>query len=264
MFMEEKEKICQEITVGFLLSSFLCMIFLWLPKFTGLEQMDIHTNAVVQGVSAAFLAAIYFLYYRMQKRMETDWLGKKKDGDDELWQKRYERYESLGTKKLNDRLSRHILKNDLTREVKKEFPGWILMVALYMQQENVEVALDKSYASAPGVLKVPLAKMLKELDEDPNSMDAYQNFLAEFEIADVQEAMDGLYSIFHGLSGDGQEEFHMITERNLKMSEQAQRLKEEDRRARLEIMMWMTTALTSVVLIVYMAATLFRFFQTAF
>jgi hypothetical protein len=95
-------------------------------------------------------------------------------------------------------------------------------------------------------------------------MDAYQNFLAEFEIADVQEAMDGLYSIFHGLSGDGQEEFHMITERNLKMSEQAQRLKEEDRRARLEIMMWMTTALTSVVLIVYMAATLFRFFQTAF
>ena len=48
---------------------------------------------------------------------------------------------------------------------------------LYLQVENVQVAIQKSYKTAPKVLQPEIFRLIEGLDDDPDSNIPYSEFL---------------------------------------------------------------------------------------
>lgn len=152
-----------------------------------------------------------------------------------------------------------VLKDDLKKEIKKTYPSWLIHLALLMQNENVQQSLFQSYDTAPGVIKPGLKQMLKTLNEDPNDVNAYITFLREFNIEDIEETMDSLYGITHGAGGIASEEFKLIINRNNKMIDQAEKIRNDEKATMFKAYSGYTTLAASVMLIVYMCAMMFAF-----
>lgn len=122
-------------------------------------------------------------------------------------------------------------KKKISREIEKEFPKWLMQLALMLQTDNVMVAMGKTLETAPFVIKADLQELLTRADEDPGSVVPYLQFLEEFDLPDVQSAMKILFSMNeYGAENSGKQIGGLI-QRNSIMTDRAERLKNEDEMA---------------------------------
>lgn len=105
-------------------------------------------------------------------------------------------------------------KKSLETEIAIKFPQWLMEVSLQLQSQNVQVALFNSIPTAPEVLKPELIKLKKRLDNEPESVIPYLDFMRDFNVPEIQSSMKMLYSISAGTGGDSNKQIAEIIRRN--------------------------------------------------
>ena len=149
----------------------------------------------------------------------------------------------------------------VAREIEKQFPNWLMEVALLLQTDNVQMAIRKSMDSAPEVLVYALEDLIDQLEEDPNAIEPYHRFLKEYRNPDVQSAMKMLYALSSGNAGDVTKQVEELIDRNNAMMDKAEKLEQEDKIAGMKVYILLPSLLASFKLMVDMALLLVVFLQ---
>ena len=149
----------------------------------------------------------------------------------------------------------------VAREIEKQFPNWLMEVALLLQTDNVQMAIRKSMDSTPEVLVYALEDLIYQLEEDPNAIEPYHRFLKEYRNPDVQSAMKMLYALSSGNAGDVTKQVEELIDRNNAMMDKAEKLEQEDKIAGMKVYILLPSLLASFKLMVDMALLLVVFLQ---
>ena len=76
------------------------------------------------------------------------------------------------------RIGHRLMKKNLIADVKSAFPKWLMDLALLIQSENVQVAIQKSREHIPVILKEEVNTLVERLDVEPESSAPYHRFLS--------------------------------------------------------------------------------------
>ena len=116
----------------------------------------------------------------------------------------------------------------ILKEINQKFPYWLRGIALSLQTENVYVAIRDSLDQAPYVLKEQIEILLHNIDEDPESILPYQNFLSEFDLPEIQSASRMLYSLTNCGKDDSEAQINTLIHRNNVLMDKAEWLQNEN------------------------------------
>lgn len=155
----------------------------------------------------------------------------------------------------------NLAKKKVAREIGKQFPNWLMEVALLLQTDNVQMTIRKSMESAPEVLVYALEELIDGLEENPNAIEPYHRFLKEYRNPDVQSAMKMLYALSSGNAGEVTKQVEELIDRNNAMMDKAEKLEQEDKIAGMKVYILLPSLLASFKLMVDMALLLVVFLQ---
>lgn len=116
----------------------------------------------------------------------------------------------------------------ILKEINQKFPYWLRGIALSLQTENVYVAIRDSLDQVPYVLKEQIEILLHNIDEDPESILPYQNFLSEFDLPEIQSASRMLYSLTNCGKDDSEAQINTLIHRNNVLMDKAEWLQNEN------------------------------------
>lgn len=228
--------------------------------------MSISDVAVYEIATVLYMIVELLIYLKADKKLSIDWLDEKSNKNYDM-QEQYLRVVNYDAKKEMKKsfvyasipailfmifcfrqsvigmavcavitvfmLCQHTVGHKLSRklvrrEIEKQFPGWLMEIVLRLQTENVQVAIMKSEESAPAVLKEPVYQLVQELTERPESADPYMNFLKDFSVPEIQEAMKRFYSLSSKGIGDIDRQMMEIIGRSNGMMRKAEKIRHED------------------------------------
>ena len=115
------------------------------------------------------------------------------------------------------------------RELQKAFPIWLRELALILQRKPVSAAIIESIHTAPFIMQFPLREMEKQFATDLVSIQPYQQFASEFDIAEISSAMKLLYAMNSAGREEMMGQINALLERNSKLQERSEELQESDR-----------------------------------
>lgn len=200
-------------------------------------DLEIAGYTLCQAASVLLLCLDMLICRRTEKKTARDWLKTGQMDEQVDWDKKYMRY------KKSRGFLRVVYERDMKKKVQLAFPQWLMEMALLLQSENVQVALHKSRQTAPPILRPAIGKLVEELNQNPESLEPYMNFLKEYQIPDVQSAMRMLYALSNGGYGNGNQHLTQIMRRNQELLDKAERSRNEDSLAGLYAL-FLTPALT--------------------
>ena len=248
----ERKKQMVDILLSVAASVCICAAILSLPVM----DMDISKEWVVQIASFLVIAANDLIVLKAQGYLGVDWLQVQLSEDESYYvqkmealreyqeEKEKKRSKLLGSMGIaaaavcfflqkewlvvfclllslflfqQHRIGKNLLRNNLIKEIKHQFPNWLLDLVLLLQSENVQVALQKSKEHVPGVLRKELHLLTERLAMQPEASAPYHAFLKEFDIPEVHSAMGILYSLSIGNSGNADKQINELVEKNLEM-----------------------------------------------
>lgn len=114
------------------------------------------------------------------------------------------------------------------REVTKTFPMWIRNLVLYLQTDNVHVAIKKSYETAPAVLKGEVLSFIRNLEKDPSSIRPYMEFLKDYNVPNLKMSVHYLYSLAQFGNSDMLAQLDYLIEQNGAMTITEEKMRNED------------------------------------
>jgi Ca2+/Na+ antiporter len=210
------------------------------------DRMDLNTGSsmIVQIVTMIVLGMDMLIFYAADRRLsQDDFIKKTSDGSYEagLEEKYFMKKEEAGTdrhkkfiKSLKGPFSiihEKTVRKIVTRQIEKDFPKWLISMALLLQNDTVQVAIEKSIDSAPVILKPHLKRLVDELRLEPTGIKPFMNFLSEYTLPEVRASMKVLYSLSENGNGATSAEIEEILKRNEKLVDRAGQLKNQDRMA---------------------------------
>ncbi|MBR3771226.1 MAG: hypothetical protein IKL07_03060 [Clostridium sp.] len=159
------------------------------------------------------------------------------------------------------KIGHHLAKKKVAREIEKQFPEWLMQVALLLQTDNVQIAIRKSLEDAPNVLRPALMELIIELEIEPDSLIPYNRFLRRYQNPDVQSAMQMLYALSVGNFINIGAQIDELIERNNTMMDKAEQLHQEDLVAGMKVYILLPSLLASFKLMIDMSLLLVLFLQ---
>lgn len=129
---------------------------------------------------------------------------------------------------LGDMLKKISCVKQITKEIMKMFPNWIRSLILYLQTENVQVAIQKSYKGSPEVLKPEVFKLIEGLDDEPDSAIPYSDFLSAYDVPSLKLSVSYLYSISQFGKEDMLAQLDYLIEQSSVLSINEEKLRNED------------------------------------
>lgn len=257
-FQKDKKKQIFNIGFSIAVSALICLVIQRaLPS-----QINIAENILVQIVTLILLVMDITLYAVADSRMATDWLETKHTLSDEQTQTYYKRvvnYDEEASKKkalvmaaiflvlsgglalvtkpymagvgivfalfafFKPQMSYKSAKRALETEIAVKFPQWLMGISLQLQSENVQMAVFNSIPGAPMVLKPELIKLREKLNNAPESVLPYLEFMQDFDVPEIQSSMKMLYSISAGTGGDSGKQIAEIIRRNNLMLDKSEK-----------------------------------------
>ena len=152
-------------------------------------------------------------------------------------------------------------KKSIENALQMEFPLWLRDIALNLHNFVVTRAIKNSYETAPAVMKPYLEDFIHQIELDPNSIIPYQEFLSEFNIPDLTNAMRSLYSIKLLGDNDSQRQITSLITRNQKMLANAEKMRNENSLAGIGFISLAPILLASINLIINMILMVGGFFS---
>ncbi len=265
-------------------------------------RIDISDSGVRIGSTIIFMVTLLFIYTRMDKKLAVNWLMHGADDGAYGLADKYNSYLAYDEKKerrlsvclsllpiavtvfflskqsflaaaiaacvsiilfYQHKIGHALAKKNLSREIEKAFPKWLMELSLLLQIENVQVSIAKTVPTAPEVLRPALEDFQKKITANPEEALPYLEFLKEFSLPQIQSAMKMLYAISMGNGGNEREQTAELVERNMNLMEQAEALKNEDALAGMYLLFLAPALIGAVKLIVDMTIFLLAFFVQA-
>lgn len=217
--MVERKELSRKVSLSILLS------FATAVTMVGLLPQDmgrISDSMLYQVSSVIFLLAGIGLYVLCQKTLVRSWLSNEKEAD---MRPVYEY-----CLKHKERKNRHYFfqEKKLKRYVEKEFSIWLRNVILNMYTENVVVAMEKGAEQCSYVLKHEVLKALENIQKKPDSMGGYESFFQDFHMPAVKNVFLMFYSLSEFGTQSAQGQMNALIQRNNKLSNQSERIINED------------------------------------
>ena len=120
-------------------------------------------------------------------------------------------------------------KKRLEREILKEYPVWLRDMAINLQFETVQSAIQSSIKESPFVLKAPLKQMIQDFERYPTGIEPYDNFMSDYNLIEIQSSMKMLYSLNALGKDEADKQINSIIERNVVMLDKAEKMANEDK-----------------------------------
>jgi len=223
--LAEKKRQRTNILLSILTSLFLCSLMYVL---TDKISVDIADSKLVQWMTMLILMADFVIYLIAEKKLCVG-LVRKEELDVKEYRRLEQRIVAYGDRNPLDILAKRAGKKRFKRALEKEFPRWLMQVALLLESGNVQVAILKSYDTAPAILQPELERLINGLRDKPSSIDPYLDFYREYQVPGIGSAMKLLYSMSSGFGGDSATQINEILKQNQGLMDRAERLKNEDR-----------------------------------
>ena len=103
---------------------------------------------------------------------------------------------------MQHKVGYQIAKRDVKEAVYLALPGWFMELALLLQNNNVQVSIEKSKNSAPPVLRYEIECLEERLKKTPEKLSAYTEFCKEFDVPEAQNCMKMLHAVAEMGTGD--------------------------------------------------------------
>lgn len=133
-----------------------------------------------------------------------------------------------------------------------EFPVWLRGVALNLHEMTVVNAIQESQKSCSYCMSKEIDKFFEIYNENPTSIRAFNEFLQEYKIEDVQASMKVLFTI-QSMSGDEiQKQVAMIINRNQELLTKTETIRNQDALGMAELLGYAPMVLLTVQLLVSM------------
>lgn len=129
---------------------------------------------------------------------------------------------------IHDFLRKNAYLKNVTNEIKKVFPIWLRNLILYLDTNNVHVAIRNSYETCPAILKEEVGNFIDNLSNDPVSMRPYLNFLSTYNAPELKLAIHYLYSIATFGSVEMATQLDYLVKQNSKLEITEERIRNED------------------------------------
>lgn len=292
--IEDRQRMFRQIVLSVATSVIICGIILYLP----ILNMDISGNIIVQILSIVLIVLDDLIILWGQRFLEVDYLSVDLLPDDEKHAAKLKEYKEynparevrtsilmavipagisvflLITKRqwpaavamgitlimLNQhRIGHRLMKKNLIAEVKSAFPKWLMDLALLIQSENVQVAIQKSREHIPVILKDEVDTLVDRLDVEPESSDPYHRFLECLNLPEINAAMGMLYAVSIGNSGNCGSQIDELITKNLEMLDAADTERLKDKTAGMYLLFLAPVITASFKMIVDMAIFLLSF-----
>ena len=263
LYQKQCKRARSNVWIAIAIALFICMITNYiLPAKVGIAN-----NMVYMISTVALLVILLITYTRMDRKLAVNWLQYGYCSEQGTQEKRYERFLNYNPKKerktgillailptvialyeviqknwilaitilflitflLNQhKIGNYLLKKNLTKELEKAFPQWLMELSLLLQVDNVQVAITKTMQRAPSILKPALHEFQEGITRNPESVQPYLDFLKDFSLPQIQSAMKMLYAISAGNNGNEQEQLEELIARNQQLMHRSEVLMDED------------------------------------
>jgi hypothetical protein len=289
----ERNKMFVDIVLSIAASLMICGIILYLPVM----NIDISGNVIAQVLTVVVVVLDDWIFSRAQKYLAVDWLTMDigTGPEEEKKIREYYRYNERKDRRLSillcagtgivtavcfclgkkafgavglllmvlmanqHRVGRHLARKNLIKSIKCAFPEWLMDMILLLQSENVQVALQKSQANAPGILQQDLQLLTDRLELEPESAEPYHAFMQEFRIPEVHAAMSMLFSLSIGSSGRAERQISELIARNLEMLDAVEKERLHDKSSGMYLLFLAPVVTASMKLVVDMALFMLSF-----
>ena len=190
-------------------------------------------HIVYQICSTIVILLMLFSYLLIVKKLNLDWIKEKQSLQDNMVVKYYilveKAYYDKEKLSITERLTYKKAKKTLENEIKKVFPDWIREVAINLQNETVQSAIENSYGNLPFVLKRPVRKLLIDFEQYPVGIEPYDNFLRELDLEDIKSSLKMFYSMNQLGKEQSEKQINPIIDRNNKLTRQSEQMKNNDK-----------------------------------
>ncbi|MEE1502923.1 MAG: hypothetical protein UGF89_01590 [Acutalibacteraceae bacterium] len=269
-FQKDRSNTRRHIVVSLMFSLILCFFILYILSTDRLAELEIAKNTVVQISSTAIILLDMWMFSSTTKKLSKGWLSKEKKHSDYQIIKDYfyvmdfDKPKEIKTSLLCSLiplvfvvvglvLSKYVLtvigvagialcmgapfislklsKKSTTREIEKTFPQWLMELALILQADNVQVAISKTLTTAPVVLRPALYELVEGFEENPQSIQPYNNFLNDYDLPEIKSAMRMLYSITTTGTGDMDEQITDLIKKQNILMDKAEKIANDDQLA---------------------------------
>ena len=293
--IKEREKMFRDIVLSVITSVAICGMVLYLPVM----NLDISQNWLVQILTAVVIFMDGGILLWAQKFMKADWLLMDRLGDEQEYEKKMQSFLSYNPMKerrvsivlgigfalitlfclfigktwlallaaglflifANQHKIGHALaEKSLKRYLASAFPNWLMDMVLLLQSENVQVALFKSLAHVPGVLRREVELLVHRLEADPEAAEPYHAFLEDFHMPEVYSTMSMLYSLSVGNSGNAEQQVSELIVKNQEMLDVAEEERMKNKNSGMYLLFLAPVITASVKLVVDMAIFMLTFF----
>lgn len=189
-------------------------------------------HILYQVTSAVVITAMLGVYLLIERKLNFDWIKEKEVLPDNIIIQYYllveKGYRDKKELSLLERISYKKAKRSLENEISKAFPDWVREVAINLQNDTVQSAIEESYENAALALKRPVRKLLIDFEKYPVGIEPYDNFLREFELPDIKSSIKMFYAINELGKEQSDKQVDSILDRNNKMAGQAEEMKNKD------------------------------------
>lgn len=228
LFIKNVERVKRNVIISIFSTLITCGFMSYLIP----TEYRYTNHPVYQICSTVMILLVMLSYLLVYKRMNIDWIQEKQMLPDNMIVKYFVLVEKgyMNDKRLSllERISYRKAKRTLENEIKKAFPDWIRDVAINLQNQTVQTAIENSYERLAFVLKRPVRKLLVDFEKYPVGIEPYDNFLREFDLDDIKSSVKMFYSINELGKAQSEKQIHSIIDRNNKMTRQAEEMKNSD------------------------------------
>lgn len=204
----EKKKSHTDNIISILVATLLCAVALYVidamkELFAARSIVDIFRVAIIQVSSVIFILFLYYVYVKSTRSLTAGWLMEEGAKDEAYLKQCYQMVKEYDSGKVSrKKLGYCLAKKDITREMRLALPQWLMEMALLLQNNNVEVAVQRSRETAPAALQGELDELIDRMKTSPGHVWVYTDFCKDFDLPEVAGCMKMMHAISENGTGD--------------------------------------------------------------
>lgn len=237
-----KNKKFAEVAGSSVMMSALCIVLIRISDFANLD-VSVLSLTVEQMTTTLFLIGQILCVRAAKHKVVTDWLFTEEEINDKKGLENYQYLIHFNQKKekihsvilslvcfvggilfaalkirvisiiclgfgfvmlFQHRLNYQLSYRQAKRDVLQAYPKWLLHLLLLLQNNNVQVSLQKSYENAPTIMKPELLAMTERIAEEPTELSSYTEFFAVFKQDKTLNVMQDMVKILYSMSVSGE------------------------------------------------------------
>ena len=268
--------------------------------FPGVVGVNIFEVGVIQISSFMFILGMLYVFYKSIKSLTTNWLQSERVSEEKYIMSSYDlvmQYDERKEKKKSfqwgipffllgicffslkkqwggivcftlatvllilHKIGYVIARKEVNKELYIALPQWLMEMALLLQNNNVQVSLEKSILAAPKILNKELLLLTERLKKEPDKLSSYTDFCKNFDIPEVQSCMKMLHAISESGTGDSKIQMNNLIQRVYEMQNIADNISNEHIAFQMKMIFLYPVTASTIKLLADLAVGMFYVFQ---